>query len=779
MADRRHYQYRHRIFIILMLAAMLPVVILGAYSYHVYVAGQTQRKNMEMQTTANQVKNRVEEVLNNVKQYYSELENREEIKDMIYASDLDYRQYSRLVKAMQILIGPVYLRQYVSGFTFIIKPEDWVISNYGMCRYSEAGNAKEIEELLGEQQDARIQWQCYWLNLMDREPLSTRLRGNNVILSGYMMVLRLPMYASMQDKCVMLINLNETKLKKLILQDLYDMDVTVVNTKGELVCTSNPQIGEYCTKHIRQVETVVDYADITLSDFSRHRISVTNATTNGLIYIVSYNLASTREGARQIVFMSFVLLLVSALVMACAVMGTRIIYMPVSRLMAQFNIVLKDSQPGHDEFTWLEEGFNKVVQNKEALERLVEDQREMLVELFLTRMISGELTQERIDEDVSRFNLQKKAYYVVLCMRIAQQGYRLDNLEQDALTLTVVDHMPAELYEGLFARPLVRSNVIFLILGGGTLGELEKKVEELFGRINSYSTETYGCQMHCGVSRGFSKLKNLRIAYNEGIEALKNSERLIIGGNAEEEIQAEKAISFYSDFGKKDQPDCSYDLPAEQEMRRAVDACEKQAAFDIADQFIDRMTQREVSRQDRYFFLHRFLVAILHVASDAGLSINQIFEKEEANLFVKLDSILNPEGLKQFYKAQIIEPVISNLTQYRRSHSVDIMEQVLTLVKEKNGDITLAECAEQLNYHPSYIWRVLKTEKNMTFTDFVALEKLSKAKEMLTQTSLSVAEIAQRLNYTNTQNFIRFFSKHEGITPGKYRQERKKADTAE
>lgn len=101
------------------------------------------------------------------------------------------------------------------------------------------------------------------------------------------------------------------------------------------------------------------------------------------------------------------------------------------------------------------------------------------------------------------------------------------------------------------------------------------------------------------------------------------------------------------------------------------------------------------------------------------------------------------------------------------------MEQVLQLVKEAGGDITLAECAEQLNYHPSYIWRVLKTEKNMTFTDFVAIEKLELAKDMLLQTTLSVAEIAQKLHYTNTQNFIRFFNKHEGITPGKYRQEHK------
>nr|WP_267490203.1 helix-turn-helix domain-containing protein [Enterococcus faecium] len=37
-------------------------------------------------------------------------------------------------------------------------------------------------------------------------------------------------------------------------------------------------------------------------------------------------------------------------------------------------------------------------------------------------------------------------------------------------------------------------------------------------------------------------------------------------------------------------------------------------------------------------------------------------------------------------------------------------------------------------------------------------------------TNLSVKEIAERLQYRNPQNFIRFFKKKESITPGEYRK---------
>lgn len=778
MQNKGHYRYKSKIFYTMILVSVLPVIILGLYSYHIYVKEAAQRKNLTMQTTVNQVKNRVENVLGSIKQYYAEVENKEAIKELIYAKDLYYNQYSRLKEGIEVLSGPVYLREYIIGYTFINTTQNWVISNYGMYHYDELANEEALEELLEKGQWGENNIQCFWINRMDKQEPSIIPNGKNIIMSKYVMAVRLPMLAA-GEKCMLLINLDSNRLINLIAENLDNMDITVINTDNELVYTSNPSMGDYCTKYGKRLDSVSDYSGIKMQDGTVHCMAATSATTNGLIYIASYNVSSVQEGAGQILYMSVILLLVISLVLMFARMGTKIVYTPVSELINQFHSVLKDSKPVvKDEFTWLSEGLNQLVENKESLERMVEDQKELLVELFLSRLIHGELTQERIDEGVLRFNLQKKPCYIAAGIRIVQEKYKSDSMEQDALTSTVVEHMPKELYQELFGRPVIKRNIIFLILGADTKEEAEEKVERLYEKIILYVAAEYGCQTHCGVSQVFYKLKHIRTAINEGGEALKNSESLKFCENQAGGVRSDlvKAISFYADFGKSDQPAYQYDLCAEQEIRKAIDECEAEKAFGITDQFIDRMIEKGISRQDRYFFLHRFQVAILQVALEAGLSINQIFEKDEVNLFSKLDSIVDPENIKQFYNTQVIEPIIKSLRQYRRSHSMDIMEQVLALVKEKNGDITLSECAEKLNYHPSYIWRVLKTERNMTFTDFVAVEKLELAKEMLTQTSLSVAEIAQKLNYTNTQNFIRFFNKHEGITPGKFRQEHKKQE---
>ena len=69
-----------------------------------------------------------------------------------------------------------------------------------------------------------------------------------------------------------------------------------------------------------------------------------------------------------------------------------------------------------------------------------------------------------------------------------------------------------------------------------------------------------------------------------------------------------------------------------------------------------------------------------------------------------------------------------------------------------------------------YIWKVLKKERGKGFTEYAEKRKIDEAKRLLLEKQLSVQDIAMTLGYANAQNFIRFFSKATGLTPGKYRK---------
>lgn len=91
---------------------------------------------------------------------------------------------------------------------------------------------------------------------------------------------------------------------------------------------------------------------------------------------------------------------------------------------------------------------------------------------------------------------------------------------------------------------------------------------------------------------------------------------------------------------------------------------------------------------------------------------------------------------------------------------------------EANYDkgISLASMAEDLGLDESYLSRQFKEKVGVSFIQYVTKCRMDKAKEMLQNPSLKLAEIAETLGMGNVQSFIRTFKKYEGMTPGQYRE---------
>ncbi|MNP75607.1 Transcriptional activator NphR [compost metagenome] len=58
----------------------------------------------------------------------------------------------------------------------------------------------------------------------------------------------------------------------------------------------------------------------------------------------------------------------------------------------------------------------------------------------------------------------------------------------------------------------------------------------------------------------------------------------------------------------------------------------------------------------------------------------------------------------------------------------------------------------------------------MTFSDYLMGFRLEVARKWLVDTDMPIKDIAERLGYQNSQNFIRSFRKKEHVTPGAYRK---------
>ena len=95
---------------------------------------------------------------------------------------------------------------------------------------------------------------------------------------------------------------------------------------------------------------------------------------------------------------------------------------------------------------------------------------------------------------------------------------------------------------------------------------------------------------------------------------------------------------------------------------------------------------------------------------------------------------------------------------------------LIRYIQENYRDVNLCAIGERFHYTPEYASRIIKETTGMTFTEIVLRIRMEKAKEMLLNTSLTIASIAEEIGYDSQEHFIRVFKKNNHTTPTTFRK---------
>ncbi|MGN0180111.1 MAG: AraC family transcriptional regulator [Monoglobaceae bacterium] len=107
----------------------------------------------------------------------------------------------------------------------------------------------------------------------------------------------------------------------------------------------------------------------------------------------------------------------------------------------------------------------------------------------------------------------------------------------------------------------------------------------------------------------------------------------------------------------------------------------------------------------------------------------------------------------------------------KKENLVDsLAEQITQYVEEHiSSDISLTSVAEHFNVSPSYLSRLFKSAKNITFSKFIIDCKFSFAQKLLEEhPEISVSDVSNKVGYFDVAYFTRQFKKRYGITPIQY-----------
>jgi len=191
------------------------------------------------------------------------------------------------------------------------------------------------------------------------------------------------------------------------------------------------------------------------------------------------------------------------------------------------------------------------------------------------------------------------------------------------MLLTAIQTMPTELLRRCAFQPVMLNFTLLLVVGGEE-ADLNEACRVVYTAAARSIRTALGVSCRAGVSRPFHKLHHMQLAAQEAWEALRLPEA--------DAPEASGQMLYYQPPDEQ----CArngYDTLLEHEITAAVTACKGKEVRHLLERFTAKMLEKNIRGYERQFYIQRLVAAMLAVAENAGLSVNQVLADRQANLF--------------------------------------------------------------------------------------------------------------------------------------------------
>jgi YesN/AraC family two-component response regulator len=763
----KNSKYRNKLILFGVALGTIPVALLGIFSYFKSSSIIQEKVNQSNSQILYQTEMRVEEVLKSIQYYYFVLANSPAITDHLNEK-LTYMNYDTVTDIQRRLIGMQAVQASVKGVLYANFQNDWVISNQGMGALRDKLNVDNLGKITNNPKNSFWIYNKKELNLyMDKDSDFDSEAFNPA--DNITLAIKLPLNSNM-PKGALFVNLQGNEFIKSAAQSgrldemmVLDGNYDVLIRDGDNLLEDearNTLISELKEKNIQQGFYKFSSTNKKLG------ISFRKSNYSGWTYVSVYNISDITEDSRTIGWVTFIICLAMMLgVSFISILGSSVIYNPIKNI---YDTVVKSIDPRNnarpnDEFAYIGEGINTLVTKHTEMEEQLQRQMVQLEELFLIKLVNGELDKNEIALKLVSLGYEKLWNWLgIISIQIDSfENTKYRENDRELIMFSINNIICDVVSKDVRFNPALINKVQVVLVGGdqNTQEAFKESTYEISTAIQENVKKLLGLGISVGISRTFHELSNTQIAYKESIEALMCSIRF-----------GEETLLYFEDVQPEVEIKQSYPNNIEEELISAINHGEAEKAEKLLNDLVDDISKKKLSFSEYQVCITRLLINIIGILQDSGESVNILFDKQD-RLFDELYALTNLNEIKKWFNKVVIKPVINRLEERRGSQYKNILTEVIRMIEEEyDTDISLESCAARLNYHPSYIWRVLKKEMDITFSDYLSKFRLTKAKQLLEQSDMPIGEIAEKLRYNNSQNFIRYFKKLEGVTPGQYRE---------
>lgn len=447
--------------------------------------------------------------------------------------------------------------------------------------------------------------------------------------------------------------------------------------------------------------------------------------------------------------------------------GSKKMYGPIQtiyhKLMGMPSVA--DGSKPSGELQVIGEGVNYLIRNQSLMLDELKGQQAQLKEFFVQKLFSGTIKPTAFEEKLGLFGLEQpwRSMCVVAIQIDSLKDTRYEEANRDLLMFAINNIVGELVPVEQRLVPIVKSDSQVTIVGSSVDGSAFKHhIFSLADQIQKAILQYLDIRVSIGISRTFSSFEETQQAQHEAMTALKY--RVGLG---------QESILFIEDVQPQKVDWYRYPYMGEQTLLDAIRSGSVSQAEQALHQFIEELFQPQKQHRDYQLSLMRLFVDLLKFGQELSLPMDNI-SQDEASLLQSLSKLRDIEEIESWFWTHFVHPYVQELGKRRECQYKQISEAIIDMItREFDSELTLEECSARINYHPHYVSRVFRQETGINFGEYLMQYRIDIAKKWLSESDMKVADIAERLQYNNSANFIRSFRKQVGMTPGQYREERR------
>ena len=185
------------------------------------------------------------------------------------------------------------------------------------------------------------------------------------------------------------------------------------------------------------------------------------------------------------------------------------------------------------------------------------------------------------------------------------------------------------------------------------------------------------------------------------------------------------------------------------------------------------------------FFNKSLLQSIMHIMANPVIKLGQ----DEVDLMLKYYELLafKMDHPEMNFGRETVRDIIrcfaydllSNVNKHmNQDGSEDMLRQgdrvfrkfMLLLAENSNMNRSVKSYADELCVSPKYLTSVCRKHSDYTASELIATSVISRIKQLLLYSDLSIKEVAAEMGFDNLSFFGKYVKKHLGLSPNNYRK---------